>query len=237
MSVLMIAPLGVVWASNDQPGSRASARHAPIQFAIVVSVLLLLLLLLAAPALRFRRFALAAPPPAASAAAIPSSAQSAQPSATAAAAAPGPAAATPAAALVAAANGATASFTYDAELTEKKLGFSITTKRVDDVKIVVVKSCLAGSAAEVEGIAAGDVIESANGKEDTKGIISQMKSKKRPLHITLRRAAVPGTYTVELAEKKLGVSIAAKKIDGVKVIVVKACSKGTAAEEIGRAHV
>tara|TARA_B110000208_G_C11677130_1_gene397364 strand:- start:38 stop:490 length:453 start_codon:yes stop_codon:yes gene_type:complete len=65
MSVLMIAPLGVVWASNDQPGSRASARHAPIQFAIVVSVLLLLLLLLAAPALRFRRFALAAPPPAA----------------------------------------------------------------------------------------------------------------------------------------------------------------------------
>ena len=78
--------------------------------------------------------------------------------------------------------------TATVDLHEMKLGLALTSRTVDGVKCVVVKSCIAGGEADVQGVRKRCIILSVNGTEDLAGIVQALNSKQRPLRLIVQNA-------------------------------------------------
>ena len=99
--------------------------------------------------------------------------------------------------------------TRDVELTSAKLGFSVSAKKVDGDRVVIIKSVDAGSDGEKNGIVVGDVIAAANGGTSFKDIVAALKSSARPVVLSLNefgaRASASATpATAESAAEGAG---------------------------------
>ena len=90
--------------------------------------------------------------------------------------------------------------TYDVEINAADVGMSIAAKKSGGLRRIVVKRAKAQSEVEAQGVVEGDIIVAANGEGGVAGIVAALKSKARPLRLTMRRTA--GTATVVPPEKE-----------------------------------